>query len=1276
MASVKIIGKVAVKVMPDTSDFKDRLKADLDKIERQIGDLTVDVVPQITKAAKEKVEKELDLLTEKMSGKNINFDLDLNDDDVAGVEAALDALARNRKADIKVDYDKNSLDEVAKKLLMLGGARPQIDALHESLDQLGNLDYVALSVAKTLVKFTLLGGAALATSGEVLSVAGALAKIGPASLALPGILGGMAVGLGVTAAAFKDFNKYVPQASGYMKELQATISSNFWAQAAGQINAFVNGVFPILQRNLSTTSTELGKFFGSLAGALGTSLNPALSGMFDDLNKSITIATEHVGSIANIIRDLGTVGAANLPRLAAAFGNIIDRFSAFLTKAANDGSLTRWVNTGINNLLSLGKVIGDIGGIFYGLYKAASDAGGAGLGDLHRGLSNISDTVNSPGFQKGMTAAFKSAYDMMNAITTGAGPGLKSLIISIGDTFSKVGPGLGKSIGDALGTLFTALSDPSIGAGLVTVFDSINTALSTMQTTITPLVGLLASLAPVIAAMLTAVANIGASGSARLAVTLEGVAAALAPLITQLGVFLTTVTNALIPVFAEVGTEVVKLIGKMGPLLTAISDLWTLLSPVLVPVLKFLVSIIGDSLIGVIVGLTMVFKGITKVIEGVVSVFKGIWDVISGLFTLDFSKVGKGFSEIFGGLKDIVLGALEAVAGAIWAWMNGSVVGIFRKGLIKLAGPFAKFLDPLLKVLDDFVGFIGGWVSKALGPVKEFAGTAFDYIINGGKKGESVLAGIWGRITEVLTYPFKALKDFVQPVFDVIAKVIKTYITIWKTIFETEFKIIEVVFKTAWAVIKTVFEGALKGITVVAKTVWTGVVEFFQTTLNALYGIFEVPWNAIADFLTGLWTTVKAGAMLIWDALSAYFEGFLTKEVARFEGAWQSISSAISAVWDAIKGYFSTVFSGIKAIFDFYVNAIITVLDTTWAAIKATVETVWDAISGKVSAVWDAISKTVDTAVKAVRDTLGAIWDAIKTKVTNVWSTIESDITSAWDTIKTTVNNAVGLIKQHISDAWDSVRNTVVSAWNSIKQTVTDKITDVVSEVGKLPGKASDALVGIATVLVQKGEALIGGVISGIGNKWDDLKTTVGSLGTKAVDAVGDLGNTLVKAGEALIGGFIQGILNKFNDVKGTLGSLTDKLKDWKGPAPLDRVLLTPAGQMVIDGFIKGLESRYQDVRTSLQGLTSDIASQFDNGSTYRIGIATELDTSSAGALSAIRGLDAKVTTSAAVATDSDKGSSIHIDNITIPLDDLKQLNTLEEFMDMLRVRTRKGVAA
>lgn len=104
-----------------------------------------------------------------------------------------------------------------------------------------------------------------------------------------------------------------------------------------------------------------------------------------------------------------------------------------------------------------------------------------------------------------------------------------------------------------------------------------------------------------------------------------------------------------------------------------------------------------------------------------------------------------------------------------------------------------------------------------------------------------------------------------------------------------------------------------------------------------------------------------------------------------------------------------------------------------------------------------------------------------------------------------------------------------------------------------------------------------------------DCISKVKELPGKAKSALSGIGSALMSAGKDLIRGFINGISSMFSSVKSKLGSLTSMLPDWKGPVTLDRKILTPNGQTVISGFMAGIERKVPALRKQLQGITSDL---------------------------------------------------------------------------------------
>ena len=115
------------------------------------------------------------------------------------------------------------------------------------------------------------------------------------------------------------------------------------------------------------------------------------------------------------------------------------------------------------------------------------------------------------------------------------------------------------------------------------------------------------------------------------------------------------------------------------------------------------------------------------------------------------------------------------------------------------------------------------------------------------------------------------------------------------------------------------------------------------------------------------------------------------------------------------------------------------------------------------------------------------------------------------------------------------------------------------------------------------------GIVSTVSSWVNSMMSTVRNIPVNIQNVFSNAGSWLWNAGKNVIQGFINGLSSMFSSVQNKLSSLTSYLPSWKGPAPVDRVILKDAGQLVMQGFINGLESQYGAVRKSLQGFTEDL---------------------------------------------------------------------------------------
>lgn len=646
MAGV-VIGRVSVKVWPDTSEFRRKLKDDLEREEERlkvlipidfdkrqalralrntVRELNAEVRDQdkykvklqatisdkgmkkevrraaekMTALAKDdKVKFKAEVNADALDGAHLNVKLHVTDEEVRKlhdtiqhrmepikvkldprvnpvskkyVQGQLAALTRPRFAEILLRVNKSSLKTAGGFLATFSGANHVIRIVQDLRVMKKVLDETLPKVAAVSTAILGISGAALSASSNVFALGGSIAQIIPIGLALPGVLAGIVTGLAITKVGFAGITERMPELGKKFTALKKIIQDNFWKGASDGIQALADVYLP----ELGKSATELGVFWGKLTKEISKPFKTELPKMFDDLRKSIAIATGGASAFANIITVLGTQGASYLPRLAKWFVKISTQFSNFLTRAQKDGSLTRWINTGITNLKHLFSIAGSVYGILKGLAKAGQAAGGTLLGDLAKDLKSVSAIVNSAPFQKTLVGVLTAANQMMDNISKGAGPGLLGFFKSLSDFLTTQLPALGTSLGELLGGIATGLGSIEVNNGAVKFFKGLESAMS-------DIVPILPDLSKKLGALLGILGTAAESFGPVLATTLDILAQVLtdvAPVLDSVIQNLSGPLAGILKALADPVERIVKAVGpKIGDLAKWAGDLAKSLTP-------------------------------------------------------------------------------------------------------------------------------------------------------------------------------------------------------------------------------------------------------------------------------------------------------------------------------------------------------------------------------------------------------------------------------------------------------------------------------------------------------------------------------------------------------------------------------------------------------------------------------------------------------------------------------------------------------------------------
>lgn len=1241
MSNGQIIGRVAVKVVPDTTDFRDEAKVKLEKIENRLPKVKVQakfdetgLKTEILKAVRSinqdlrsndayKVKlratisnvgmkgairdavRELNALA---SGERIKFRTDVaaaliegeldnasmehvkkqledwRDDNspltidiaptmLAGASAyvsgRLAALTRPRTVEIIPVMEPGAASAVATALAALSGARVLNDMLDGLWERLKRLDKSVPIIGTMAEAIAGLGAYGMTAASNLFALSSSLAQIGGAAFALPGIFGGIAIGLGASIAVLKDFTTVIPEVKQHLATLQDQMSKNFWGVAEQPIRKLIDTLLPQFSSGLRQTSTELGGFFGNLATSFEGVFNGALDGMFTDLSDSISIFSEHTGALASIIKILGETGAGYLPQLATWVGELLEKFNNFLTAAQADGSLKGWIDTGIFQLQELGRALGNLGGIFHGLADIAEASGGSTLTMFADTLQAVEDTVKGSTFKSTMIEAFTAAHEAMSTIADIAGPSVENLFLTLGQTAARVFPIMGTTIGTAFKAIADALSQPAVANGVVKMFQGLQTAVQGLAPAMAPVGKALGSVFTLIGAMASQMGPTIGAALGIIAPIFSKVAQAAIPLVNMLGPMLRGAISALAPVFALLGENLVKIVGAAQPLIAKIGELVALVAPVLIPALKFLVTMIGGAILGVIGGLVQALSGVIGVIKGVVGILQGAFNLVVGLFTGNGEKIKQGWSQLWNGIKTFAVGIFNAIVGAIRVWLSGSILGVFRGGIMKLV-----------------TAWKGGWTGI-----------------------KSLVTSVWNGI-----------KSFISTVWNAI-----------KAGFTTNLNNIKLLWGAVWTGIKQAFTRVWGEIKSFGSNIMAGIKGAISGFVNGVRTIWQAGWQAVKAVVTTIWQGIKSAVSTGVSNMMAVVRGIPSKIKGVFSGAisWLSqtgrdivqglingIGDMASALLDKIGGLASSAIGKLKSVFKTRSPSKVTTQIGKWVG-QGLVKGI-DGTSGSVEKVFDNLLVLVNkSGNKRLKQLVNTTRQRL-TEMVNVFEQAQADVERQQEKLDAKLDE-MHSYAERVRDTFRELGNVTQFSGgedeegNKLPLTFA-KITESMQEAIKKAREYKTALKSLMDMGLNKttlDQLVQAGPDAGL-----EAAKLIAEQGQAGVDVINEMADTLndlgVKVGDKTseymfqVGvntaqGVLDGLISKRDEIAAEMRrigqEMVNTIKQELGIKSPSRVFKALGGY-VSEGFALGISANAGQVDKALAGMTgiraAGLSSQID----------------------------------------------------------------------------------
>lgn len=382
------VGRVSVRVVPDTSRFHKELRAQLERADDEIH-------------------------------VKVRADTALAAADIAGFKRRME----RDHIDLKVDVNKGMLGRLRNFLSGFGGfgdsALSGVSSLATSLRGL-------VPVMAKVIGISALIGAAIAAIGSAAMIAGGAITAGIGGL--PAVLSAAVGPIGALLAGMDGIKEAAKTLAPEFEALKTSVSATFQQGLLPVFNQ-LRGLFPTIQAGLSGIASDLSKFAGSIVDVVTSEEGIRnIERAFSGISTAIGLATP---GIQALVRELMNI--AGMETLYQVLGDTINMVAegvaGFLKNIRESGALA-------NGLVSLMHVFQGIGTILDQVAKSALEffnGSAAGLGQFLSSIGEAFGRIDWQGLGSHLGTVFTTLADGMRNIPQEAFLFLEQTFISFGE---------------------------------------------------------------------------------------------------------------------------------------------------------------------------------------------------------------------------------------------------------------------------------------------------------------------------------------------------------------------------------------------------------------------------------------------------------------------------------------------------------------------------------------------------------------------------------------------------------------------------------------------------------------------------------------------------------------------------------------------------------------------------------------------------------------------------------------------------------------------------
>lgn len=583
------------------------------------------------------------------------------------------------------------------------------------------------------------------------------------------------------------------------KSLQLDVQQRLFAGLAAQIRSLATAQLPVLHTGLGLIATALGNAARQFLSFFSSqSARGDLSVIFLRTAQAIQNVASALRPLLDAFFALAAQGSTALARLTSNFGDLAQRFDAFVQRVTSNGQFFDWIEQGISALFSLADIFRNVASIILTLLQGLDSSGGTFL-----------DTLNQLTFQ--FAQFLKSAQGQQ---------ALHALAAILGQ------------IGKSVGPLFLSLLQ-LVAQVLIALSPFIQLLVQRLGT---DLVGAVHALTPLLVGLATFLGN-NAGAMSNLVIAAAGLFLAF----KAFGIIATAVE-----ILKDLRTALLLATGAetLAAAATAILDgaLAVLFSPITLTVAAVL------ALAGVVFLLIRNWSSVaaffTGLWNGIVSLAETVWTGLAGFFT---------------GLWSAITGALESAWNAVAGFFIGlwnSISSFLVKVWTAIVNATRPIWQPMVVIFGDILAIIKDLFIIVFGSIAIAVIAIWHAIVAAAEAIWRPLAAffslLWRGVEAVSRAVWGALSGFFRAVWGGIVAAARAIFGPIAAFFRALWNGISAVARAVWGPISSFLRAVWGGIVAVARTVFGPIASFFRSAWNAAFGAIRGVVGSIVGFVRGI----------------------------------------------------------------------------------------------------------------------------------------------------------------------------------------------------------------------------------------------------------------------------------------------------------------------------------------------------------------------------------------------------------------------------------------